>query len=429
MQEKLTFEECEKRVVQFLAGNDVRHRNKGIKKMKMLLQKRPMDCTNKMAAYWKGLHYCMWMCDKPINQEDLADSLSSIIELIKDNDCRRSFVLEFFHTEAREWQSLDQHRTDKYLMLVRRFFRACLRWLDNFDWPGSDVEWFCSEVLSKQIFRSEQPCMGLQMFIVEMVFDELKAYFETKEDCPEFHNAVELFIRLFCQEAGRTSEPRLMSVFAHEVFDQFVLGFAALLDEKQKNDDAEWSIPLSVESISKIMFEEASHTECRGKNRKKLYSYVKQLEKMQSASADKAEKDFWESVHKRPNVYNLRLEPWAGPKGGSNEKSSDDSDDGNEEEEEKQNANKTKGTKQKLIENKEKQSTIEKDDTPKKKKRIDEVLEPLWSFRADESKTGKVSKKIKGKFLLLVSFIRVYSFYFYSSTKVYVAQCERKRIC
>ena len=27
---------------------------------------------------WKGLFYCMWMCDKPVIQEELADQISDM---------------------------------------------------------------------------------------------------------------------------------------------------------------------------------------------------------------------------------------------------------------------------------------------------------------------------------------------------------------
>jgi ribosomal RNA-processing protein 1 len=32
-----------------------------------------------MMRLWKGLHYCFWMSDKPLVQEELAEAIGSMV--------------------------------------------------------------------------------------------------------------------------------------------------------------------------------------------------------------------------------------------------------------------------------------------------------------------------------------------------------------
>jgi hypothetical protein len=70
-----------------------------------------------MVKIWKGLHYCMWMSDKPLVQEDLADLISSLIHNMKTPGAAFMFLDTFFETESREWYGIDRLRIDKFMMV------------------------------------------------------------------------------------------------------------------------------------------------------------------------------------------------------------------------------------------------------------------------------------------------------------------------
>ena len=38
---------------------------------------------SEMLRLWKGLHYCFWMSDKPLVQEELAEKIASIMHCFK----------------------------------------------------------------------------------------------------------------------------------------------------------------------------------------------------------------------------------------------------------------------------------------------------------------------------------------------------------
>lgn len=58
---------------------------------------------------WKGLFYCMWMSDKPRNQQQLARDLAGLIEVVP-KDTVIPFLDTFWKTMAREWGGIPQLR-------------------------------------------------------------------------------------------------------------------------------------------------------------------------------------------------------------------------------------------------------------------------------------------------------------------------------
>ncbi len=67
---------------------------------------------------WKALFYCMWMADKPLPQEQLAEQISNLVPIvgIKPN-VLVIFVEWFFRTISREWNWIDRFRLDKFMMV------------------------------------------------------------------------------------------------------------------------------------------------------------------------------------------------------------------------------------------------------------------------------------------------------------------------
>lgn len=84
---------------------------------------------------WKGLFYALWMCDRPLPQQQLCADLSSGLLLggvFPENDdgaVVRAWLRGFWATMAREWTTgIDVLRMEKFLLLVRRMLGASLVW-------------------------------------------------------------------------------------------------------------------------------------------------------------------------------------------------------------------------------------------------------------------------------------------------------------
>lgn len=66
---------------------------------------------------WKGLFYCMWMSDKPLIQEELAESLSKLVHCFNSKDVVFLYTTCALETLGTEWIGIDQYRLDKFSMV------------------------------------------------------------------------------------------------------------------------------------------------------------------------------------------------------------------------------------------------------------------------------------------------------------------------
>ncbi|CAH1642369.1 unnamed protein product [Spodoptera littoralis] len=123
-----------------LSGNEKKTRDRVLKTLKKWL----LNCFEKNYEFkeddfirvWKGLFYAVWMSDKPLVQEDLCEKISEVLDLFPASQLRAALLMfkAGLRVLATEWYGLDQHRTDKFLMLVRRYLRASLRCLQRRQW-------------------------------------------------------------------------------------------------------------------------------------------------------------------------------------------------------------------------------------------------------------------------------------------------------
>ncbi|KAF7634600.1 hypothetical protein Mgra_00006049 [Meloidogyne graminicola] len=72
----------------------------------------------------KGLHYALWMQDKMLLQEELADNILQLLGLLRDQNQVFEFVRSLLFTLSKEWPKIDRLRMDKFLMFLRRIIRV-----------------------------------------------------------------------------------------------------------------------------------------------------------------------------------------------------------------------------------------------------------------------------------------------------------------
>ncbi len=123
---------------------------------------------------WKGLFYCMWMCDKPLVQEELADNIADLIHSFSTPLGAMGFFDAFLLTMKREWLGIDRLRMDKFFMFIRRCFRQALVVLRNNNWEESVVDRFL-EVLCKTPLcgNADASSDGLCYHFIDIYRDEV----------------------------------------------------------------------------------------------------------------------------------------------------------------------------------------------------------------------------------------------------------------
>ncbi|KJH47219.1 nucleolar protein,Nop52 [Dictyocaulus viviparus] len=94
---------------------------------------RPFDETD-MQRLCKGLHYALWMQDKMLLQEELADRISELLLVFESEKERVLYILCTFRSLGKEWGHIDRWRMDKFLMLMRRVLRVLFKYLCSVKW-------------------------------------------------------------------------------------------------------------------------------------------------------------------------------------------------------------------------------------------------------------------------------------------------------
>ncbi|KWU41286.1 Nop52-domain-containing protein, partial [Rhodotorula sp. JG-1b] len=104
-----------------------------------------------MAKLWKGVYYCFWMSDKPLVQQALAHNLADLTLDVRPKSKSKNgrverfrsamtYLCGFWEAIIREWSTLDHHRLDKFLLLIRRFTHVGFRLLEREQWDERAIE-------------------------------------------------------------------------------------------------------------------------------------------------------------------------------------------------------------------------------------------------------------------------------------------------
>ncbi|CAM9684140.1 unnamed protein product, partial [Choristocarpus tenellus] len=135
--EKKKVQKDEVRFGKHLASSDKRVRDKTLSSLREWLHKRSAGGVLSdidLLKIWRGLWYCMFMCDKAHIQLDLANNLAGLLHLFREDKVEGvRFLQAFCITMQRDWGVIDYHRMDKFLSLVRLFFRETIRFCISSD--------------------------------------------------------------------------------------------------------------------------------------------------------------------------------------------------------------------------------------------------------------------------------------------------------
>lgn len=138
---------------------------------------------------WKGLFYSVWMCDRPIPQQNLCAELAGLLSVLPTpNDDQGAVVLPFLRafwaTLSREWTAIDVLRMEKYLLLVRRVFAASLAWVGDGKKGRKEGKWTGTRTDAMLQLLEEWPLeskgdlskvsVGLRLHVLDIWVDEVE---------------------------------------------------------------------------------------------------------------------------------------------------------------------------------------------------------------------------------------------------------------
>ncbi|KAI1976922.1 hypothetical protein LOZ55_003959 [Ophidiomyces ophidiicola] len=109
-----------------LSSSDRRTRDEALDSLTLFLKSRRDLQLNDLLKIWKGLFFCMYHCDRPVNQQNLSRSLSYTLVPKLPDQILQPFLRAFWITMSRDFHSLDRLRLDKYLFLLRCYVGVAL---------------------------------------------------------------------------------------------------------------------------------------------------------------------------------------------------------------------------------------------------------------------------------------------------------------
>ncbi|KAI5370233.1 Putative nucleolar, Nop52 [Septoria linicola] len=169
-----------------LASSDRSIRDRALSSLRTYLSRSTPFTSLDFLKLWKGLHYCMFMSDKPRNQQRLARDLAALTDVLAKENVL-PWLQAFWKTMAREWGGIDSLRMDKYLYLIRCYvnkgFEVCAK-------RGWEVDAY-QDVLDADggplSVRDVKVPVGLKLHVLDIWVDELEKVDEDKKRAPVEH--------------------------------------------------------------------------------------------------------------------------------------------------------------------------------------------------------------------------------------------------
>ncbi|KAK6619262.1 hypothetical protein RUM44_003644 [Polyplax serrata] len=191
-----------------LAGNNKTLRDQALKKLKKWLKVRGHGkwafTEEEFIRIWTGLFYCMWMSDKFLVQEELAENISQLIHCFRKNQESALLFIKCFNKRLlMEYEGLDQYRVDKFHMLIRRFLRQTFEYCKRLDWEESFLK-SITDIISDVIFHKDNT-LGYVLHFMNIYPEELAKVSQGKLQ----NKTVLLLLEPFLRCLARTKEDRI----------------------------------------------------------------------------------------------------------------------------------------------------------------------------------------------------------------------------
>ncbi|XP_058821278.1 ribosomal RNA processing protein 1 homolog [Topomyia yanbarensis] len=227
IEEKSVLVARELKFVRSLAGNDAKLRRKVLKNLRTWLTTRSKSTfaftETDFLRLWKGLFYCMWMSDKPLIQENLAEEIASLVKCFDDLRISLQYFGAFLEIMCIEWFGIDHWRIDKFMMLVRRCTRQMLILMHEAQWPNQHVKSLMQHI-EKTILSTDRCSFGLTKHFNELFLEEIAKVSEGDVNAETIHTIVQTYaIRLLGTNDRRLIKHITSSIF-HSLLYQSELG-------------------------------------------------------------------------------------------------------------------------------------------------------------------------------------------------------------
>ncbi|KAG0347874.1 hypothetical protein BG004_006670 [Podila humilis] len=202
-----------------LAANDKKTRDKAVKALGKWISNKTEFTHLELMKLWKGLFYCVWMSDKPIIQQQLSETLSSLILRVPRSSVME-FIATFWQTICAEWHGIDRLRLDKFYFLLRRFLSYSFRMLKENDWDLDTINEFSKVMIDGPLNASNKTVPdGIRFHLIDIYLEELEKIVEVSQSgqVPTAHILAPMF-----QLMSGTINVKVFKKVAEEIFEEIL---------------------------------------------------------------------------------------------------------------------------------------------------------------------------------------------------------------
>ncbi|KAL8582640.1 hypothetical protein ACOMHN_028705 [Nucella lapillus] len=253
---------------QRLAANEQTRRDRAIKKLRKYIGAKTAKAggfsEEELLQLWKGLHYCFWMQDKPLLQEELSTKLCSLLKAFPDTGSSLEFAAVFFTTQAKEWGRLDQWRMNKFMMLIRDFLNATLEVVRHGQWKESGVQTLSALIGEVMDAGKEDLPDGFRMHLADILLEEME-----KVGAGELTgDHINILLDPFVQYIVHSKRDTIADSIIKKVFGPILQAARTAEDEAPK-------LQFNFRGLQQRLFDAGRQKEILPKVRRKIYHLVK----------------------------------------------------------------------------------------------------------------------------------------------------------
>lgn len=258
-------------------------RQRALEAVKMYIKALKKTNSQDMRKLHLGLFYAYWHCDKTRAQNELSESICALLHDIPSASVADTFTEAFWATEARQWDSIDKLRLDKYMSLVRNFIRHSLAKLAARGWLQADVDAWSQTVSrtlthgDEELKRNSRASIGLALHVADVVFPELANAAENGGGAP-LHATVAVADALI-QPLGMINVPASLVARVLAPEDGALDKLAQIAyDDAKRNSLTLVGADGALDAIAERLIQAGSRQGCEGVLRKALYAASKRME-------------------------------------------------------------------------------------------------------------------------------------------------------
>ncbi|KAG5438841.1 hypothetical protein PCANB_002561 [Pneumocystis canis] len=226
-----------KEVIKRLSSNNKKIRDSAVISLSFFLSKKHLDYFE-LLKLWKGLYYCMWMSDRPLTQQKLADDLANLVSQCSIQNSLL-FLKAFWETICREWISIDILRLNKFYLLIRKYIEKGFFICMNSDWSEEIIKSYIFLLKSIPLNpTSPKIPNSIRYHVSDIYLDELEKFFEKTQNK---NFPVEMLLEPFTDLIKKSPDKHVRKRILESVFQDKRIKL--LLNKK--DDDYNFDITIS----------------------------------------------------------------------------------------------------------------------------------------------------------------------------------------